>query len=692
MSFVSTRGRAHRAVTVAGLLLLVALLHAATVAAAGATAASHGLWELKVCADPISLPFSSIDESGFENRIVEILADELNATVTYDWHMFNADIIKLRLRQGECDVLLGVPDGFSDLLSTITYYRSPYVFIYRADSGFDIESLDDESLRSLRIAVQSPGIPPHEALLNRGISENVSMAYGGRTGSADRLSDLVEAVAAGEVDVGIVWGPVGGYFARHHEVDLKIVPVTPEFEPPAIFMSVPMTMAVRPGDEALRDRLNLAIAARWDDIQAVLEQYGIPVTPSPAPGVGLGAGFGGAGAEEKLRIGVVLPTRSGRSTIPSSLYDVAGDAARMGALLAADIRMGVAGQGGPEIELLLANSPDAATARRAAQRLVVTENVHAVIGGLGEGQAEALAAVAEEYGIPFINVGSPELHLRENPGRYVFHVEASAGMYLDALVDWYTSHGKQRWFIVYEETPEGAALYQRALAALRTGAPHAEIVGQTVVAVEQPFYYNELYAARDADADVLLLLVHAVDQVAFLSQMSALQLDIAVAPYPDPVTQTRDFLASAHLRYDAEGLTPRVALWDTTLEADGADNLNMRFVGRWARPMDPTAWAAYQAVRVLHQSVAETGSTDGDDIVAYIKDPATTFELNKGQPLAFGADDHQLYQPLYVVQVDEEAEWDLVVFSRVNFARVLAEMPGDGGVYGENAGATGGNQ
>ncbi len=277
------------------------------------------------------------------------------------------------------------------------------------------------------------------------------------------MSELVDAVAAGDIDVGIAWGPVAGYFAAQHDVELKVVPVSPEFEPPTIFMSVPMTMAVRPGDEALRDRLNIAIASRWDDIQAVLEEYGVPLSPSPAPFLGSGLRLSG---EELLRIGVILPTKTGRSTISSSVYDVAGDAAQMGAMLAADFRFGVAASGGPEIQLLLATSPNADTARRAAERLIITENVHAIIGGLGEGQAEALSDVAEAYKVPFMNIGSPDLLLREQTGRYVFHVEASGGMYVDALVDWYYAQGNRRWFIVYEQTDEGEALLERALESL----------------------------------------------------------------------------------------------------------------------------------------------------------------------------------------------------------------------------------
>jgi len=649
-------------------------------------ASERPTWELVICADPMSLPFTSADETGFENRIAEILADELGATLRYDWHFFNPDMIRYRLREGHCDVLLGVQDGFSDLLTTITYYRSPYVFVYRADAGFDIESLDDPLLRTLRIGVHSPGIPPHEALLNRGIVENVSMAYGSRTGTPDRLADLVEAVARGEVDVGIVFGPVAGYFAKFAEAELKIVPITPEFEPPTTFMSVPITMAVRPGDEALRDRLNVAIANRWDEIQAVLQEYGVPLSFTPRPTVRLASA---PETEEPLRIGVVIPTRTGRSTNAASLFDIVGEAARVGALMAADLRFGAGATGGPEIKILLASSPSPEAARRAAERLVLLEKVHAIVGGIGYGQAEVLAEVAEKYHIPFLNIGSPDLLLRERAGRYTFHVEASGGMYLDALVDWHNSLGHRRWFIVYEDTGEGRALLERALRAIASRAPEATVVGTAAVAVEQPVYVNELNAAEKSGADVILVLLRAVDQMAFLAQMGGLGLSIDVAPYPDPVTQTRDYLAAALLRYDAMGMAARVALWDTTLAEDGADQLNLRFIGRSANPMDPSGWAAYQAVRILHQAAAATGAKDAETLIAYLEDPTTAFELNKGQRLFFGRDDHQLYQPLYVVQARPDAQWDVLnVFSRVEFARVLTQLPLDGGVYGQEAAAT----
>ena len=244
-------------------------------------------WELRVCADPNSLPFSHEFEMGFENQIAEILAEELGAELSYDWSPQNPDMVNFRLREGECDLIMGIPDGYAGLLTTLAYYRSPYVFIYQADSSLDIESLDDPVLRNLRIGVQNVGIPPHEALRNRGLSGNVVREYGNRrlsNSTASLFADLVNE----EIDVALVWGPVAGYNATRQPVAMEVVPVTPEIEPPFLNMIISMTIGMRMGDVALRDRLNIALATRWEEIQEVLQEYGIPLSPLPQPALTIG--------------------------------------------------------------------------------------------------------------------------------------------------------------------------------------------------------------------------------------------------------------------------------------------------------------------------------------------------------------------------------------------------------------------
>jgi quinoprotein dehydrogenase-associated probable ABC transporter substrate-binding protein len=242
-------------------------------------------WEMRVCADPNSLPFSHEDKTGYENRIAEILAEELGARLTYVWWYQGPNMISDQLREGGCDLIMGVPDGHRGLLTTLAYYRSSYMFVYRADSPFDVGSLDDPVLHDLEIGVQRTTSSPHQALLKRNLAANVTLQQG-RYGE---LGFVVDAVAAKEVDLGIIWGPVAGYYAQQQPVELQIVPVTPELELPFLSMVLSMTIGIRQGDEALRDRLDAALVSRWEEVQGVLHEYGVPLSPLPKPLLQLGA-------------------------------------------------------------------------------------------------------------------------------------------------------------------------------------------------------------------------------------------------------------------------------------------------------------------------------------------------------------------------------------------------------------------
>jgi ABC-type amino acid transport substrate-binding protein len=131
-----------------------------------------------VCSDPNNLPFSNGRLEGFENRIAELIAGEMNATVSYSWWAQRRGFIRNTLNASECDLVMGLPSGFEMALTTSPYYRSPYVFVYRKGSGLAIRSFDDEHLRRVKVGMQIIGddqanSPPAHALASRKIINNV---------------------------------------------------------------------------------------------------------------------------------------------------------------------------------------------------------------------------------------------------------------------------------------------------------------------------------------------------------------------------------------------------------------------------------------------------------------------------------------------------------------------------------------
>jgi mxaJ protein len=214
-----------------------------------------------VCADPNNLPFSNERREGFENRLAELIARDLHTTVQYTWWAQRRGYVRNTLKAGRCDVIMGVPTGLGPVLVTRPYYRSSYAFVTRR-GGPRIESLDDARLRRLRVGVQIIGddfanAPPAMAL-------------------------SIRAVANGEIDVGIAWGPLAGYFAQRSAVPLRVTPVSPEVDVPYLPFVFDIAMGVRREDAALRDRLDAVLLRRQPEIDRLLAAYGVPRADTPA--------------------------------------------------------------------------------------------------------------------------------------------------------------------------------------------------------------------------------------------------------------------------------------------------------------------------------------------------------------------------------------------------------------------------
>ena len=237
---------------------------------------------LRVCADPNDLPFSNHAEQGFENKLAHMLAQSLSKQIQFVWHTQGKAFLRDTLNAGRCDVVMGLPtdDHAYGVLTTDPYYRSAYALIYRASAPYKLKSLDDPRLRSLQIGVHATGddwvdLPGGATLAQRGIVKNVHVYklfadYGRPNPSAD----LIEAVADGEVDAAIAWGPLAGYFATREPVKLTVVPLM--HTDTVLPFQFSISMAVRHGDIALRGKLNAFLKSHRAAIHKLLADYGVP--------------------------------------------------------------------------------------------------------------------------------------------------------------------------------------------------------------------------------------------------------------------------------------------------------------------------------------------------------------------------------------------------------------------------------
>lgn len=240
--------------------------------------------ELRVCADPNDLPYSDRAGDGFENRIAAMVADDLHAQLTYYWLPQWRGYVRKTLQQARCDVIPGIAQADDSVLATDAYYRGTFAFVYSRSRFPGLSSLDDPRLHDARIGVQVVGIdatptPAARALARRGIVANVAgYPVMGDSPSAQRI---VDAIADGTLDVGIVWSPQPGYFIARRRVALDVVPIRRGRDDPRFDFAI--AMGVRRDDVALRDELNASLARLAPEIDAVLREYAVTRVDAPEP-------------------------------------------------------------------------------------------------------------------------------------------------------------------------------------------------------------------------------------------------------------------------------------------------------------------------------------------------------------------------------------------------------------------------
>lgn len=231
---------------------------------------------LRVCADPANLPFSNDKGEGFENRLAELIAAKLSVPVLYTWFPQATGFIRNTLRAHKCDLVMGYAQGHELVQNTNHYYRSAYVLIYRADSSLaGVETLEDPRLKDRRIGIVA-GTPPATIMAMNGLigkARPFHLVVDRRFSSP--AEEMIAEIVRGDLDAGILWGPIGGYYAKEHGAKLAVVPLTQETKGPR--MTYRITMGLRPGEPDWKHKLNELIADNQQQIDAILLDFGVPI-------------------------------------------------------------------------------------------------------------------------------------------------------------------------------------------------------------------------------------------------------------------------------------------------------------------------------------------------------------------------------------------------------------------------------
>jgi quinoprotein dehydrogenase-associated probable ABC transporter substrate-binding protein len=228
----------------------------------------------RVCADPRNLPFSDEAGEGFENKLADLFAQKLGEPTTYTYLPQVIGFVRNTLNALRCDVIMGVAVGDDLVQTTSPYYRTTYALVFRPNSGLDgIESLEDPRLKGKHIGVVA-GTPPATIMVEQGLmtlARPYPLTVDTRVDSPAKT--MVSDVAAGQIDAGVLWGPMAGYYAQRVNPHLTVVPLLKEPER----MDFRIAMGVRHSDQDWKRKLNRLIAENRAEIDNILTQYGVPL-------------------------------------------------------------------------------------------------------------------------------------------------------------------------------------------------------------------------------------------------------------------------------------------------------------------------------------------------------------------------------------------------------------------------------
>jgi len=262
--------------------LLACGLVALRPATAFAQASDSGSLELvdpnvfRACGDPRNLPFSNDKGEGFENRLAEFFAAKLGKKLSYTYFPQATGFVRKTLDSYRCDIIMGFPQGDDQAQVTIPYYRTTYALVVKRGSGLeDVTAIEDPKLRDKRIGVVARTPPSTNMAINGLLARAKSYPLFIDTRADSSAQAMMDDLARGDIDCGILWGPMAGYYARKVDPPFVVIPLTKETTGPQ--MTYRIGMAVRPADQEWKRTLNKLIMENQAEINKLLISYNIPI-------------------------------------------------------------------------------------------------------------------------------------------------------------------------------------------------------------------------------------------------------------------------------------------------------------------------------------------------------------------------------------------------------------------------------
>ncbi|MFB9267184.1 ABC transporter substrate-binding protein [Bradyrhizobium erythrophlei] len=281
---------------------------------------------------------------------------------------------------------------------------------------------------------------------------------------------------------------------------------------------------------------------------------------------------------------------------------------------------GLAGLGGAKVEVVFAdNQGSPATGQNQALRLITEEKVVALTGAYQSGITLTASAIAEKYGIPFLNGESVAANLTERGFKWFFRTTPIATdfakVYYDFLTDMKASGTKiDNIAVVHDTTEYGASVAQTITAIFKEkGLSIAQDVAYTTNATD---VQSQVLQLKEKKPDVVIMISYTSDAILFAKTMQALD-------YKPPMLLADDAGYSDPSFIKAVGKISIGAFnrssWSVGAPGSATALIAKMYKEKSGDEMDDTAAREMQGFFVLVDAIDRAGSTEPAKIQAALK-------------------------------------------------------------------------
>jgi branched-chain amino acid transport system substrate-binding protein len=336
-----------------------------------------------------------------------------------------------------------------------------------------------------------------------------------------------------------------------------------------------------------------------------------------------------ASAQEKtVKIGGIYPLSGnaasagvhGKAAIETAIDIINNAHPELGNLPLAK-NAGLAGLGGAKVEVVFAdNQGSPAVGQNQALRLITEEKVVALSGAYQSGITLTTSAIAEKYGIPYVNGESVAANLTERGFKWFFRVTPVAAdfakIYLDFLKDMKAGGVKtDNVAIVHENTEYGTSV----------AGVIASVFKENGLAIAQDIAYSanttdvqsQVLQLKEKKPDVVIMVSYTSDAILYAKTMQSLDYKPPVMIADNSGFSDPSFIKA--VGKIAQGVFNRSS-WGVGPPGSTSFLINEMYKKKsGGDDLDDTSARQMQGFFVLCDAIDRAGSTEPDKIQAALK-------------------------------------------------------------------------